>query len=928
MTTSRRAAGRMPEHRLSRVFDPRVVAVVGASDRPGSLGSALWQALTLPAHAAEVPGLADGAPRLRFCGRALAVNPRLRTIGEHPCHPTVSDLPEVPDLALIATPMTAVEGVVRDCGRAGCRFAIVFSRADGEREVVERILRAARQAGVRLVGPGARGPLRTASGFDASAHGSAIDALAALESGSTSVLSQSGAWLSVLRDFARGTSIRFASMLATGEAADLDVGELLDYFAFDASTREVLVYIEHIRDAHAFMSSVRQLARMKPVVVMKSDHRDLYRIPDGTHATALARHDRIVDAAIRRAGAVRAATVTHMVGCARLLSGRGRRRYRRVAVVTNGRGPGVVAQDAMAARGLECASLAEDTTLDLRRALPGYAAVANPVDLAGDATAERYERALQLVSADAGVDAVLVLHAPQPMLAAEELARTIVRVAETTDKAIVVVFGGGGSVVGARSILDQAQVAQFLTVDHAIEAMATMDSYATHQAILREVPARRSDAFRPDVERARQCMESVWNDGRVRFHAHEAQEFLSCFGLAMVSSPMVRRPSEAVAAADAIGYPVVLKVVSPDIGSKSDVGGVELDLHSAADVRAAWRRLHANVLRWAPAARLAGVTVQPFVRRRSQRELYAGLASDPVFGSVLLFGAGGAAVERVDDVAFELPPVNRVLIRHWLERTRVHRLLARYADLPAVSMEAVEILLERLSALACECPEVVACDLNPVLADTDGVRIADARIVLHPRASALHRRVGRSYDHLAIHPYPADLESILALRDGRRVEVRPIRPDDADLERAFVAALAPETRYFRFMMNVRELTPAMIERFTQIDYRYELALVAVETVPSGQRFCAVARITPSGPEAECEFAIVVGEWMQRSGLGRLLMQALIKAAQARSYRTMIGSVLAENLPMIAFCQSLGFAIAADPEDPSLMIASLALSEAT
>ena len=480
----------MPSHRLSALFDPQSVAVVGASSMAASVGGALWRAIR--------PGTPEG-----FTGRAYAVNPRYAWLGETPCYRRLTDLPEPVDLALIAIPADALAEVVRDCGRAGCRFAVVFSRTDHETLSTEALLRVAREAKVRLIGPAARGVVRSLSRLDATAHESSPvgghDGLPsmpgeriALEPGSISVLSQSGAWLAVLRDFAQGTSIRFASLMATGEAADLDVGELLDYFAFDPATREVLTYTEDIRDAAAFMSSVRQLARMKPVVIMKAGHADRYRLPDGTQATALLQHDRVVDAAIRRAGAVRAQTVVHMVGTARLLAGQGQRTYRRVAVLTNGRGPGVVALDAIAARALARAQFSDETVLALRRSLPVYASVANPVDVAGDADEVRMERALGILLTDPDVDCVLVLYAPQPLLAPEALARILCRAVEASPKAIVTVLGGGVSVLRARRELDEARVAQFLTIENALDAMATMDSFATHQAILREVPPRQS----------------------------------------------------------------------------------------------------------------------------------------------------------------------------------------------------------------------------------------------------------------------------------------------------------------------------------------------------------------------------------------------------------------------------------------------------
>lgn len=914
----------MPSHRLSALFDPQSVAVVGASSMAASVGGALWRAIR--------PGTPEG-----FTGRAYAVNPRYAWLGETPCYRRLTDLPEPVDLALIAIPADALAEVVRDCGRAGCRFAVVFSRTDHETLSTEALLRVAREAKVRLIGPAARGVVRSLSRLDATAHESSPvgghDGLPsmpgeriALEPGSISVLSQSGAWLAVLRDFAQGTSIRFASLMATGEAADLDVGELLDYFAFDPATREVLTYTEDIRDAAAFMSSVRQLARMKPVVIMKAGHADRYRLPDGTQATALLQHDRVVDAAIRRAGAVRAQTVVHMVGTARLLAGQGQRTYRRVAVLTNGRGPGVVALDAIAARALARAQFSDETVLALRRSLPVYASVANPVDVAGDADEVRMERALGILLTDPDVDCVLVLYAPQPLLAPEALARILCRAVEASPKAIVTVLGGGVSVLRARRELDEARVAQFLTIENALDAMATMDSFATHQSILREVPPRQSVEGGaegvPDRDGAQRVLDAARSAGRSALWPQEAAALLAAFGIPVAASSSLDRPAAAVAAAERVGYPVRLSAVTTGTGAAAPLR--ERGLESPDEVRRAWRRLRSRATRNQGAGGEMQVTLEAEHRSAAARELFVGLANDPVFGCVLAVGAGGPAVAQIDDIALELPPVNRVLIRHWLARTRVSRLLDALGDLPAADVESLIQLLERFSTFACACPEVLACDLNPVFVDEGGAVVGAARIVLRSPSEVDALRRGGPYAHLAIHPYPAELTERVTLRTGACVLVRAIRPDDAALEQAFVAALAPETRYFRFMMNVRELTPAMIERFTQIDYRRELALIALEGESPSERMCAVARITPSGAHEECEFAIVVGEWMQGSGLGRALMQRLMVAASERGYRSIYGLVLAENVRMLGFCESLGFTSTVDAEDPALVVVRRAL----
>ena len=907
----------MAQHKLSKLFEPQSIAVVGASEREGSLGRAVWQRLR--AHA--------------YTGRAFPVNPKHKNIFGEPCFSRLTDLPERVDLALIAAPASACVKIIQDCGASGCGYALILSHgfdvnsgdSDNEKNVraASVLAAAARAARVRLIGPNARGLLRPRIALDASAM---TDVEAMPSPGSLAVLSQSGAWLSILRDYAAGSSIGFSSLLSLGASLDLDFGELLDYFAFDAYTTDVLLYIEEVKNAPAFMSGVRQLSRMKPVVVLKADRADLHREADGTHATVLAQHDRVFEAAIARAGAVRVQTAMQMVSTARLLTGERSVKQHRVVTISNGRGPGLVAADAVRAQRLTLAALSQATHSTLRKALPAHVHVANPLDLAGDATAARYRVAMNAVLADESVDVCVVLFSPQSIVSAVDVATEIVAAAKLHHKTVLAVLGGGASLLPARALLDQARIPQFLSAENAVDAIGFLETFARNQSLLRQVPEQSVDGFAPHIEQAQAIFEHCWADGRTRLFAHEARQLLGAFGIAMTDTAMARTPAEAVTLADSFGYPVVLKVVSPDISHKTEAGGVRLDLRDARCVRRAAEEIFEAVARVAPAARVLGLTVQPYVRHRGQRELYLGLANDPTFGVVMGFGAGGLAIERVDDVAFELPPVNDVLIANLISRTRVSRLLDAYGNVPAIDQAALTTLMLRFSTLACVCPEIAACDLNPVIAYAHGAVAVDARIVLRSRAEVARiKKLGR-YAHLAVYPYPRELEEIVTLKDGVSLLIRPIQPEDADRERAFVARLSPETLYFRFMMPVRELPPAMIERFTQIDYGRELALVGITGEGPQQMMVAVARITPTTVPARCEFAIVVEETMQGTGLARALMQRLFDAARSRGYSEIEGAVLRENPRMLKFCEAMGFAILPNPVDANERIARRKLAD--
>jgi acetyltransferase len=916
----------MSQHRLSKLFAPQSIAVVGASERAGSLGRALWERV----HA-QYPN-----PAQRYAGRVYAVNPKHDLVHGERAYPSVRDLPERVDLALVAAPAHACAQIVRDCGAAGCGYALILTHGFSGNEEADALASALKQAAldarVRLVGPNARGMLRPRLSLDASTM-TGVEQLPL--DGSLGVLSQSGAWLSVLRDFASGSAIGFSSVLALGEAIDLDFGELLDFFAFDAATSDVLLYVEEVRNASAFMSGVRQLARMKPVVVLKANRADVARKADGTHATALVRSDRVFDAAIARAGAVRVDTSMQMVSTARLLSGQHARAQHRVAILTNGKGPGVVAADAVRMKGLHVATLSQVTKAALAATMPDYVSLANPIDVAGDASAQRYRDALAALLSDESVDVCVVLFSPQSMLAADALVDTVISVVDAhplrAQKTVLVVLGGGASVLRARQRLDAARIPHFLSPENAVDAIGFLEAFSRNQALLRQVPAQSVDGFVPHLAEARAIFDHVWADHRQRLFAHEARALLSAFGIPMAETQLARTPTEAVAAADALGYPVVLKVVSPDLASKTAVGGVRLDLRDAKSVRAASKAIFTEVKQKAAHAAIIGLDVQPHVELRGQRELFLGIANDATFGATLAFGSGGLSVEQVDDVAFELPPVNDVLVASWIARTRVSKLLDTYSNVPSIHREALTKLMLRFSSLACACPEIAACDLNPVVAHERGVVALDARIVLRTTAEVERLRTRGAYSHLAVYPYPRELEERVTLKTQQIVLIRPIQPEDADRERAFVARLSPETLYFRFMMPVKELSPAMIERFTQIDYGRELALVAV-TDDAGDSPRAgigngatpairgVARITPTTHPERCEFAIVVEEAMQGSGLARALMHRLFAAARQRGYRVIEGVVLRENPRMLKFCEAMGFEIVVNPDDPAEKIA--------
>jgi acetyltransferase len=895
----------MTRHRLSPLFEPASIALVGASERPGSPGLLLHRSL------------AAGGYR----GTLGLVNPRHATVSGERCWRDVRALPFVPELAIVAAPIAAVARVVADCAAVGTRFVMVASPgfeldSRGGEPSQATLLEAARSSGVRLLGPNCRALMRPSLGFDASF------AVQGVKAGRVALVSQSGAVVTALVDWANPAGIGFSSVVSLGSSIDLDFGELLDFYLFDAQTDSVLLYLEGVRDARRFMSSVRALSRVKPVVIMKADRRDDVHRIGVSHSEALTGNDRVFDAAIARAGAVRAATTMQLLASAKLLALRKHPVGPRLAILSNGSGPGVIAADAVLHNQLELAQLSPATWQTLDPLMPPHTVRGNPVNLAANCDAGRIEVALRAMAADDRVDSALMLFVPQALTPATDAAQAIIAAAAGTRKPLVAVLAGAQSVALGQKMLDAAGVPHFLTPENAVDALALLDSFGRNQKKLREVPGAQDESFVPDTSAALALYHQVAAEGRSRLDEIESKRLLQMFGIAAPPSVVVRTPDEAAEAAAAAGFPVVLKILSPDILHKSDVGGVRIDVHSVAAAHAAAVDILESVGRLRPEARLTGIVVQPMIRSRNQRELYLGMATDPMFGAVIAFGAGGVAVERLDDVAIGLPPLNALLARSLVQRTRVERLLHAYRNVPAIDLAALDRALVRLSSLVCACPWIESLDINPLVADEHHVIALDAQVEIRAPTGGRAARWRGAYGHLAIHPYPRELEERIRLRTGDHVLLRPIRPEDATLERAFVASLSPQTLYRRFMMPVKELSDAMIERFTQIDYDRELALVALMDGPEKStggpdaRMVAVARIIPTWDDGAAEFAIVVGDSMHRSGIGRELMLRLFDACKARGYRRLEGFVLAENTGMLRFCERLGFTISADPQDPT------------
>ncbi len=881
---------------LETLFNPTGIAVFGASESSASVGSKVFANL-----------LASG-----FTGPVVPINPKYTSVRERQCHKRITDVPDRIDLAVIATPAAVIPGIIRELGEAGVESAIVlsagFREAGEDGRVLETKLKdAARKARVRILGPNCVGLVRPWLGVNATFLNSGAP------EGRLAVVSQSGALCSAIVDWAEPHHLGFSAIVSLGNSADVDFGDALQFLCSDSKTDAILLYVEGINRAPAFLSALRIAARTKPVIVLKAGRHQQSSRAASTHTGALIGSDAVFDAALSRSGAVRVNTFGQLFAAAEILSAHKRAKGHRLGIVTNGGGAGVLAADRAGDMGLEVPDIAEETIATLDLVLPAYWSRANPVDILGDASAEKYATAVKACLDDPNLDGVLVMLTPQAMTDATAVADAVVKaVPKRERKPVLACLMGETSVREGRRVLSENGIPDFTTPERAVEAFSYLAQHHRHRRMALEVPEPLAETRLTDLNGARMIIDAALRDGRDMLNDIESKAILRAFGIPTNMTIEANDAAEALVAAETVGFPVAMKILSPQIPHKSDVGGVRLNLMSAADVMTSFREITERALAMRPEAVIEGVTVEKMAQVDDARELVVGASRDPVFGPVIMFGAGGTMVEILRDNAVALPPLNAVLAKRLIDRTRVARLLDAFRDRHAVDREAVVEVIMRVSDMISELPEITELDLNPLFAGPDGVMSVDARIAIARPPSK-----DGPYDHMAIHPYPRHLMRESHLTDGRLLTIRPIRPEDAEAERTFVRELSPQAKRFRFMGAINELSPEMLARFTQIDYRTEMALVAIVGKAARAEQIGVARYVINPDRQSCEFAIVVSEKVQHQGIGTRLMKALMDAARQHGLIEIEGTVLKENEPMLQLMEELGFSIEAVPEDPEV-----------
>ena len=896
----------MDKHYLQPLLEPEAIVVFAARQSEASQQTAQGRALTEAIRAQRFTGT------IRFL--------EIATTG------TLAELSQTrADLAIIALPPKDIAAALEVAGRMTCRAALIVSSGVGAVQAAE-LRRIAHREGVLLLGPNSLGFQRPRLNLNASAAGPLARA------GSLGVVCQSGALTAAMLDWARSNGVGFSLVAALGPHTDIDIAQVLDYLANDPQTQSILVYLEGIGSARRFMSALRSAAIAKPVVVLKAGRRLAGNEAAQTHSAATVGSDDVFDAALRRAGAVRVRSFVELFSAAKCLASRYRPVGPRLAIVTNGGGPGVLAADWVNEIGLKLGKLSAASAAGLKTLLPEGASLADLIDVSEDATPEHYGAAIRAAAADKDIDGILAIHSPKAGVDPAAVAKAVASLLGTTYKPLLSCWMGDATVGAARVLLNDAGIATFRTPEAAVGAFGNISTFYQNQRLLQQTPPPLSTLAKPDIDGARLLIESVLSERRKVLTEMESKTLLSSFHVPVTQTLLARTPTDAMMIATQLGFPVALKIDSPDIVHKSDVQGVALNVMSGTSVRETYADMTERVARLAPEARINGVTVQKMARARRGREISVGVVTDDPFGPVIVFGAGGVMIELIDDRAMELPPLNQFLARRLIERARVAETLVEWRGASAVDIAALEHVLLRVSEMVCALPQLREMDINPIIVDESGAVAVDARIVVDGAAPA-HAGTTGQFAHLAILPYPSRFEQQLTLRGGDTCLVRPIRPDDAQMLQNLVRGLSPESRYFRFVSSFNELPATMLSRFTLIDYDREMALVAVvkdrTTNPDGtfmeiDRIVGVSRYVITPDQASCEFALVVAEDMKGRGLGTRLMESIMDAARERGLGEIVGLVLRSNAPMLQLMRGMGFASARFDEDADFVKVSHAL----
>ena len=880
----------MSMEKMRLFFEPKSVALVGATDRKDAVGRLVLDNLLLAKDSRKI----------------YPVNPNRELISDMKCYPSLASLPETPDLVIIATAAKTVPDIVTECGKAGVKTNIIisagFKEAGEEGKTREdRILALSSEYGIRIIGPNCLGVIRPRANLNAT-FTTKMPKL-----GHIAFLSQSGALGSAVLDWAVSRDVGFSAFVSLGSMLDVDFGDLIDYFGEDPETDSILIYLESLgsslKNTRKFMSAARGFARNKPIIIIKPGKFQESVKAAKSHTGAMVGEDLFYQAVFDRAGAVRVEEIEDLFNCASILNTAYLPRDRNLAIITNAGGPAVLATDALISRGGVLAQLRQKTIASLNEFLPAYWSKSNPIDILGDAGPQRFSQTIKVALQEPGVNGVVVIYTPQGATKPIDIARVIVECAKSARKPILATIMGSEDVAKARQLLYENNVPTYEFPEEAIKTYLYMYQYSRNLEELYETPEDLPLDAAPPKNYLKVLAGHRIREGKTLLSEEDSKKFLVTYGISVTMPHLARSTKEAVGIASNIGYPVAMKIASPDISHKSDIGGVKLNISSATEVEKAFAEIMKTVKKNQHGARIEGINIQKMVTSFDY-ELIIGGKKDPVLGSVIMFGPGGTEAEFFKDIAVGLPPLNQALAHRLLERTRIYKILSQgFRQKLPVNLRLLEEILIRISNLIINFPEVKELDINPLVISDEIAVALDARIILDEEAG---QNGTRKYSHLVISPYPTKYIQPWRCKDGKSVLLRPIRPEDEPLERELIASLSKESSRFRFFYIIKEITHKMLSRFCNIDYDREMAIIAEYMSNNKQRNVGVGRLIIEPGMETGEFAIVVADDFQGNGLGLKLLDNLIGIARDKGLESIYGIVLNDNFKMISLAKKLGF----------------------
>ncbi len=889
-------------HSLDPIFSPKTVAVIGATETMGSVGrTIMWNLMSNP-----------------FGGTIYPVNPKRPAILGIKAYPSIKDIPAKIDLAIIATPAASVPGIIGDCADIGVKGAIIISAGFKElgapgAELETKVLEQARRGKMRIIGPNCLGVMNPLTGLNATfAKGMAAP-------GRVAFISQSGALCTAVLDWSFREKVGFSAFVSTGSMLDVSWGDLIDYLGNDPRTQSILIYMESIGDARGFLSAAREVALNKPIIVIKPGRSDAAAKAAASHTGSLTGSDEVLDAAFRRVGVLRVNNISDLFYMAEVLSRQPRPKGNRLSIITNAGGPGVLATDALIGSGGALTTISEPTIQQLNQFLPAAWSHNNPIDVLGDAGADRYAKTLEIAAKDPNSDGLLVILTPQDMTESTQTAELLKQYARIEDKPVLASWMGGTEVAAGESILNAAGIPTFPYPDTAARMFSYMHQYSQNLRQLYETPSMDSD-FEPDLELAKSVIDGALSTGRTLLDEYESKRLLTAYGIQVSPTLVARTVEEAVSRAAEVGYPCVLKLYSHEITHKTDVGGVKLNLQNAGEVCRAFDEIKHNLFLSVGPGKASrgflGVTVQPMVKMPDAYELILGSSIDSQFGPVMLFGAGGQMVEVFKDSALGLPPLNNTLAKRMMERTKIYSAFKGVRGRAPINVERLAGLLTRFSQLITREPRIAELDINPLLVSAKGMIALDARVLLHSKEIPDDK-----LPKTAIRPYPSQYASEFTLRNGDVVDIRPIKPEDEPLIADFHATLSERTvrlRYFSIMKLSQRTDHQRLTRVCFNDYDREMALVVDKSHPDGKRqILGVGRLSRLPGTNEAEFALLVSDQYQNQGIGRELLSRIVDVARKEGVQTVSADILTDNHEMQKLCRKLGFSLKPDNDEGTL-----------